>query len=442
MIRPLRPAQLVLLLAVVAAVAGAWPRAGAAPARERPGAWREHLSAGRAALGAGDLVTARIELTALDSVVGGHAGAMYALAQIAAQQGERDEALRWLRASVPNGIVRRVAEDSSFAALRGDKEFESLAERLAGNGTPVSRAKLVARLTDPAMLPEDVVYDAPRRRYLVSSIHWRKIVSVSTSGIVEDFIRAPSDDVWGMYGLALDAPRGRLWATTLANRTAAGFAEADSGRSALLAFSVTDGRLLQRIELPRDGAPHEFGDVCTGPDGAVYVSDSRAGIVYRVAPGGTTMEKLSSVLVSPQKPVVAADGRRLLVADYARGIAAITLRTGEVTWLPKPRTLAAGGVDGLQLSGRTLIAIQNGTTPRRVIALELDAAQTRITGWRVLEQASEQLGEPTHGVIVGRDLVFIGNSGWDRVNAREELETPIGAPSPVLLRLEKVVPAR
>jgi hypothetical protein len=38
---------------------------------------------------------------------------------------------------------------------------------------------------------------------------------------------------------------------------------------------------------------------------------------------------------------------------------------------------------------------------------------------------------------VGRDFVFVGNSGWDRVNEREELETPAGARPPVLLRLRR-----
>jgi hypothetical protein len=39
-------------------------------------------------------------------------------------------------------------------------------------------------------------------------------------------------------------------------------------------------------------------------------------------------------------------------------------------------------------------------------------------------------------VIVGKALYFIGNSGWERVNEREELETPAAARPPVILGLE------
>ena len=58
-----------------------------------------------------------------------------------------------------------------------------------------------------------------------------------------------------------------------------------------------------------------------------------------------------------------------------------------------------------------------------------------LTPWQVLEQASPWLGEPNHGVIEGREFHFIGNSGWERVNEHEELETPEGARPPVILRM-------
>jgi hypothetical protein len=135
---------------------------------------------------------------------------------------------------------------------------------------------------------------------------------------------------------------------------------------------------------------------------------------------------------------VASDGHRLLIPDYPRGLAALDLSSGRVAWLAKPRTLASGGIDGLYRAGRTLVAIQNGTTPKRVLELTLDRDETRITGWRVLERGSEWLGEPNHGTWVGRDFFFIGNSGWDRVGEDEVLQTPAGARPAVLLELRRL----
>lgn len=119
--------------------------------------------------------------------------------------------------------------------------------------------------------------------------------------------------------------------------------------------------------------------------------------------------------------------------------------------MEKPRSLAASGIDGLySIPGGALevdvygavripggvLAIQNGTRPIRILSLSIDSARRRILGWTVLDQDSPDLGEPNHGVVSGGSFFFLGNSGWDRVNGREELETPVGAAPPVILRLQ------
>jgi hypothetical protein len=363
---------------------------------------------------------------------------MYALAQIAARQGDRAAALRWLGDYASTGMSRDLVTDSAFAALRGDAELDSIAGKLARNGAPISQARVVARLGDPRLLTEDVAWDAARRRFLVSSIHERKIVAVSANGATRDFASA-GRDAWGIYALALDARHGRLWATTAAGPTCEGYDPADSGRTAVLGFDLASGRRIARIELSREDGRHVLGDLALARDGTAYVTASIGGGVYRLRPGANTFDTIapSGTFRSPQMPVIAADGRRLLIPDYPRGLAAIDIVTGTVTWLGKPRTLASGGIDGLYREGRKLIAIQNGTSPHRVLELGLDPAETRITSWHVLEQASEWLGEPNHGTFVGHDFVFIGNSGWDRVGDDEVLQTSGDAKQPVLLKLAR-----
>jgi len=244
--------------------------------------------------------------------------------------------------------------------------------------------------------------------------------------------------VWGIYALAIDAARGRLWATTAAGPTFEHYDPADSGRTALLAYDLRTARRLARIELPRDGKRHVLGDMTLGRDGTVYVTESLAGGVYRLRVGANTLDTLapSGTFLSPQTPVVARDGRRLLLPDYPRGLASLEIATGRVMWLPKPRTLASGGIDGLYRSGNDLIAIQNGTTPNRVIELGLNHDETAITGWRLANQG-RWLTDLNHGTWREPEHIFwlIGHSGWDRVGDDEVLRTPDGAGPPVLGQL-------
>jgi hypothetical protein len=101
------------------------------------------------------------------------------------------------------------------------------------------------------------------------------------------------------------------------------------------------------------------------------------------------------------------------VPDYSRGVSIVTLATRDSKSLEHAADLSLGGIDGLYLEGRTMIAIQNGTTPERVIRMHLDAGLTRVLRWETIEANWQGLGDPTHGVRVGNRFYFIANSGWD-----------------------------
>jgi len=408
-----------------------------APASGSDSTWTGHLAAARAAMAADDGAAARTHLLALDSLVGGHTGAKSALATLAARRGDRAEALRWLAALAATGIWRPVAGDTLFAPWRADPAFRAIAERLEANGAPVANAVVADTLDDASLLAEDVAWDEPRGRFLVSSIHRRKIVVVNRAGRTWDFAYPAAAGSWGIYGLSIDHANGLLWATTAAGPECDEYVPADSGRTALLAFNLRTGGVRRRVELPRTAVRQVLGDLTVGPDGTVYACESLGGAVYRLRRGAAALDTLVAPgpLRSPQGCAVAADGRRLYVAEYTRGIATVDLASGAVAWLEKPYDLSTGGIDGLVRDGDRLIAIQNGPTPKRVLELGLDPRGERIVSWRVLEQGSPRLGEPNHGVVVGRDFVLIGDSGWDRVGPDGRLRTPPGTRPPVLLRL-------
>jgi hypothetical protein len=61
-----------------------------------------------------------------------------------------------------------------------------------------------------------------------------------------------------------------------------------------------------------------------------------------------------------------------------------------------------------------LIAVQNGTMPERIVSFHL-ATPTTIDRFDILERNWQGLGDPTHGIVIGNQLYFIANSGWDRV---------------------------
>ena len=96
--------------------------------------------------------------------------------------------------------------------------------------------------------------------------------------------------------------------------------------------------------------------------------------------------------------------------------------------------IAVTGLDGLLLEGNSLIGIQNGVEPERIVRLRLNKQQTAITSAEVIEQKTEHLGESTHVIKIGDWDYVIANVGWDKIEDNGELKLGKKFTAPVLLR--------
>jgi SMP-30/Gluconolactonase/LRE-like region len=414
----LQRAAVVLAALLASTPSPAQDSADAAVAVVADSSWREHAQAGEAARNAGDWGAWRYHLVRMREEVGYHPNIVYSLARADARLGRSEDALAWLQTFAATGLTRDVAADSAFFAMHGSPAWTALVERIAGNARPVSSAQPAFALTDSAFLPESITFDPQSQRFFLSSIRDGRIIACTPAdGAFRELVPAGRDGQWAMLALVADSATRTLWATTAAIPFYGAYQAADSGRSAVLAYDLDTGALRRRWDAPAGGR-HQLGDLTLAPDGDVYVSDADEGAVYRIARGGTELERFAADgLVSPQGLALASDGRRVFVADYVRGIASLDRESGEVTWMEVADSMAVSGIDGLVRVGHSLVAVQNGVTPKRVIELRMDDGETRITGWRAIESGTPVLTEPTHAVVVGGEVFFIADSGWDRLNA-------------------------
>jgi len=247
----------------------------------------------------------------------------------------------------------------------------------------------------------------------VTSIRHRKLVAVGfPSGPAAPVVAEGQPGIWGLLAVGIDPQRKFIWATTEAMPVVTGLVPADSGRAAVLRFDLESGRLLKSYPGAR-----EPGDLVVAPNGEVFISDGRTGVVYVIRPGADSLQTLvpAGSMVSPQGPTLSADEVTVFIADYALGIAAVDRASGRVSWLAHPAEIAVTGIDGLTRDGNSLIAVQNGVTPNRVIRLTLERGG--ITGATVLAQDTSLIKEPNHGVVVDGAYYFIANSGFDRYDA-------------------------
>lgn len=327
--------------------------------------------------------------------------------------GDQNAALHELEQFVRMGQSADLrATSADFSPLLKNENFTKIQSGMEANRSSISLGSTAFLLSDSGLLAEDVDYDPHSKRFFITSVREKKIVLTDVSGASIEFAKAP--DGWPMLAVKVDPSRGVVWATEVAIRGFSAAPESDWGRSALLCYDLKNGKLLRRIEGPR---PSALGDMVLTGQGDVIVSDGDGGGVYRVLANGATMERLDDGdFISPQTPAMHPDGKRIFVPDYVRGIGVLEVATKQVRWLSMGGRFALNGIDGLYFDRGRLIAVQNGTSPERVVAFTLDPSFTRIESETIIERSTDTLGDPTHGVVLDNDFYYIANSGWDAVD--------------------------
>jgi sugar lactone lactonase YvrE len=349
----------------------------------------------------------------------------YDLACAAALMGDKDVAIQLLTKAVAARQTFPLEKDDDLVSLRSDPRFQALLPAMKRHLEPLSNSTRVTTVAEKALLPEDIAYDSISDSFFLSSVLTRKIVRFDRRHpekltVFADLSSSPG---WPLFALALDSNHSVLWTTAAAIPDFAATSKTDSGKTALIKLDLKTGRELARYSPKEDQQPRALGDMTVLADGTVIVSDGLRGGVYRLRPGAAQLEDISSgQFISPQTPAATPDGKYVFVADYTRGIGRINLHSQQVLWLRSEDSVSTNGIDGLYLNGSSLYAVQNGSSPERIVRYLLDSSMEQIKKMEILESNSPGLGDPTHGVFIGQDFYFIANSGWDKLDDHGKLK--------------------
>jgi len=328
---------------------------------------------------------------------------------------------------------------TSACARTPNAENAGTAEPIAAasKDKPSAHGTIAFTLHEKDLIPEGIAADPATGRLFVGSIEKRKIVALSPEGKESSFVPSGAAGLGPVIGLRIDPARGWLWAVSEPK----GRPKSDPGTyHGLYAFTLSDGSLAARIELPRSlGSGHELNDLCVTDAGTLYVTDSEKGTIFQGKPGAKKLVEL--ILASPSNRllrfangiVCTPDGTRLYVAT-ADGIAAVDPKEGTTVLLATPPESPSGlgGLDGLYLEAPDrLVGIQNGlSTPPRVLRATLDASGLAATRIEILVAGHPSFEIPTTGAILNGALFLIANSqvaSYDKIGNldRRKLQRPV-----------------
>lgn len=143
------------------------------------------------------------------------------------------------------------------------------------------------------------------------------------------------------------------------------------------------------------------------------MSDSKNNVILTRSNGDTLLTFFSSYEFQNLQGIALSDNSQyLFIADYVKGIYRLDLKTLTLKQLTNSTEASLVGIDGLEYYNRSLIAIQNGVIPFRVMRYFLNETMDTITSYEVIDWNHPAHHEPTNGMIDGDTLYYVANSQW------------------------------
>lgn len=135
--------------------------------------------------------------------------------------------------------------------------------------------------------PEGIAYSAQLDKFLITSIPFGKIGTVSKDGVYTDLLTAPEL----IAAIGMKVAGGRVFVCNSDQGRSIRSTPATTRQTAeLLVFNLNTGALERRTDLDAllPAADQNFAnDVTLAPDGTAYVTDSFSPVIYKVNPDGT-----------------------------------------------------------------------------------------------------------------------------------------------------------
>lgn len=334
----------------------------------------------------------------------------YELAAAYAMQDDKTKAYDALLRLRNAGWAFHPEADERFKGVQGTKVWDYLLEGFKQNAQPIGKGAIAFELPKADLLVEAIAYDPGAKTVLAASTREGKILRVGADGKTSDFIVPDEKNgLMSVLDLAVDAKHNALWVAAAGGPLLKKGKSEDYGKSGVWKFELSSGKFVDRFMVEGAGK-HELSAIAVAPSGDVYAADGAARAVYKLRG-----DKLELALANPKLSAirgitVSDDGSKLFLADYETGIYGIDLTKGAAWQVAPAKNFTAFGIDGLSYRKGELIAVQNGTAPRRVMRLKLNDDAHAILSADALASGKPEFELPTRGTVADGKFYLIANN--------------------------------
>ena len=351
----------------------------------------------------------------LDNMRPNHPTILYKLSGGYALQGQKDSSIACLKRLILINANPKIEQDSDFESVQNTTEFQNILKTIHKLRKPTQNSQTVFTLKEKDAHIESIAYDAKTKSFYFGAIHKRKIIRLDAKGQLSDFVGEAQQEIGGVSGMQIDSKNRILWVCTNYLKQMKNYPKdlLEGSYTAVYCYNIDTGKLIQKYELKDNKNKHFWGDLVLDKAGNVYITDSYTPAIYWIPKNQNKVQLfLETNLRSLQGISLSKNEKYLFFSDYASTL--YRLELASKTWEPIQNHLdiSLKGTDGLYFYKNSLIAIQNGLNPQKIVQIFLDKDLKKLLSYKILENNHAQFNEPTLGLVLGKKLYYIANSQW------------------------------
>jgi hypothetical protein len=241
----------------------------------------------------------------------------------------------------------------------------------------------------------------------MGSEYHNKLVRISETGEVTEFVKEGIYDLMPVGGVHVDPMDHSVWCAT---------DPGNKNRSEIVHFDE-QGNMLERYT-PSTAGPHALNDLVLRGKTEIYVTDTEGNHVFRFDREAHRFSELDlgRPVFGPNGITVSDDGNLLYVGDNL-GVIRMDLRTKQAQDVKPAANDTMAGVDGLYWYERGLVGVQYGTGAYRVMRWKLSPDGGEARSSETLERGTEMVRDPTTGAILDGKFYFMANTGIENLDS-------------------------
>ena len=351
---------------------------------------------------------------------------MFSLAKSYALQDMKTEAYNVLVKLQNAGFSYPIVGNEAFDNVARTKVYDYIQEGMIGNGNAYGMGEPVAQVPEQyaGMLFENMAYDKKGSRFLLGSIRSGEVYTLDKSGSFKTFIKPNTgkNETFGVVDLVTDNERDVLWLATASMPQFNGANQENFGKATLSKYQLSTGKWLANLNTESLNKPMLFNALHITSEGDLYfINPFTREMLTSTSKDEQVKPFMSLTQLTAIKAITSnTPGTVIYVSDYDQGLFLINAETKAVKTLNDPSTAFLSGIDDLFYTNGDLIAIQNKTSPSRIMRILLNNDlfyQAAIP----IESNHSLATAMSKGFVSGKDVYYIANSQWGKMDLNGNL---------------------